>query len=229
MKKVSLSASILLSSLMAANATAGGTSAPFYVGGSYGASYYDNSAEQMDNLDICQSAGSHNQTCTSDDGDQVGHIYGGIQISEGLGVEVGYADIGETANYHYSDPIRVKQQTTGVTLSGVAKQRLSKSSPVSAYGKAGVVRWSTETSVASDNPAVHGLKISEEGYSPILGAGLQYDMNNNVSLRAGWERYYGVGEKSEILEYDADGTAAKINTLETDVDVISAGVNFSFL
>jgi hypothetical protein len=54
-------------------------------------------------------------------------------------------------------------------------------------------------------------------------------MNNNVSLRAGWERYYDVGEKSEILEYNADGTAAKVNTLETDVDVISAGVNFSFL
>lgn len=228
MKKIFLSSS-LLACLVSNTVLAGGTSAPFYVGGSYGVSSYDNSAEQMDNLDICQSAGAHNQTCTSEDGDQAGHIYGGIQISESLGIEAGYVDLSETANYHYSDPIMIKQQTTGITLSGVAKQRLSKSSPVSAYGKAGVVRWSTETTVNSDNPAIHGLKISEDGYSPILGAGLQYDMNNNVSLRAGWERYYGVGEKSEILEYDADGTAAKVNTLETDVDVISAGVNFSFL
>ncbi|MFZ1344551.1 outer membrane beta-barrel protein [Thiothrix eikelboomii] len=229
MKKVSQSASILLGSLIAANALAGGTSAPVYVGGSYGVSYYDNSAEQMDNLDICKSAAAHNQTCSSEEGDQVGHLYGGLQISEGLGVELGYVNMGDTANYHYSDPIKIQQQTTAVTLSGVAKQRLSKSSPVSAYGKAGVVRWSTETRVASDNPAIHGLAITEEGYSPMLGAGLQYDMNNNVSLRAGWERYYDVGEKNEILEYDADGSAAKINTLETDVDVISAGVNFSFL
>ncbi|MFM2319195.1 MAG: hypothetical protein RLZZ215_1816 [Pseudomonadota bacterium] len=229
MKKLSLLTSILLGSLMAANAFAGGTSAPFYVGGSYGVSSYDNSAEQMDNLDICKSAATHNQTCTRDDGDQVAHIYGGVQISEGLGVELGHVNLGETANYQYSDPIKIQQQTTGITVSGVAKQRLSKSSPVSAYGKAGVVRWSTETQVKSDNPAIHGLKITEDGYSPILGAGLQYDMNNNVSLRAGWERYYDVGEKSEILEYNADGTAAKVNTLETDVDVISAGVNFSFL
>ncbi|MFZ1387199.1 MAG: outer membrane beta-barrel protein [Thiolinea sp.] len=228
MKNLYLSA-VLLSYLIASNALAGGTSAPFYVGGSYGVSSYDNSKEQMDNRDICKQAKSQGQTCTSGDSDHVGHIYGGLQISDGLGVELGYADIGETANYHYSDPIMIKQQTTAITVSGVAKQRLSKSSPVSAYGKAGVVRWSTETTVASDNPALHGLKVSEDGYSPMLGAGLQYDMNNNISLRAGWERYYDVGEKSEILEYDADGTAAKVNTLETDVDVISAGVNFSFL
>lgn len=228
MKNLYLSA-VLLSYLVASNALAGGTSAPFYVGGSYGVSSYDNSKEQMDNRDICKQAKAQGQNCTSEDSDHVGHIYGGLQISDGLGIEVGYADMGETANYHYSDPIMIKQQTTAITVSGVAKQRLSKSSPVSAYGKAGVVRWSTETTVASDNPALHGLKVSEDGYSPMLGAGLQYDMNNNISLRAGWERYYDVGEKSEILEYDADGTAAKVNTLETDVDVISAGVNFSFL
>lgn len=208
---------------------AGGTSAPVYVGGSVGVSSYDNSSDQMDNLDVCKSATSRNQTCTSDDNDQAGHIYGGLHISDGLSVEAGYVDLGDTASYHYSDPIAVKQKTTGVTLTGVAKQRLSKSSPISAYGKAGVVRWSSEITVSSDNPALHGLKVSEDGYSPVLGAGLQYDLNNNFSLRAGWERYYDVGEGGEILEYNADGSAAKANTLKTDVDVISAGVNFSFL
>lgn len=227
--KILYASAVLVSYLIASNALAGGTSAPFYVGGSYGVSSYDNANEQMDNLDICKQAGAHSQTCTSSDSDNVGHIYGGLQISEGLGVEVGYADIGETANYQYSDPIIINQQTTAITVSGVAKQRLSKSSPVSAYGKAGVVRWSTETTVASDNPALNGLKISEDGYSPMLGAGLQYDMNNNISVRAGWERYYNVGENSEVLEYNAAGSSAKVNTLETDVDVISAGVNFSFL
>jgi len=73
---------------------------------------------------------------------------------------------------------------------------------------------------------LHGLKVSEDGYSPVLGAGVQYDINNNFSLRAGWDRYYDVGESSEVLEYNADGSAATVNTLETDVDVISAGVNF---
>lgn len=215
--------------LLSTTAFAGGTSAPFYVGGSFGVSSYDNSSDQMDNLDVCKNAKLHNQKCTSDDNDNAGHIYGGLQISEGLGVEAGYVNMGDTASYHYSDPIAIKQQTTGITLSGIAKQRLSKSSPISAYGKAGVVRWSSETTVASDNPALHGLKITDDGYSPVLGAGVQYDMNNNISLRAGWERYYDVGEGSEILEYNTDGSAAKVNTLETDVDVISAGVNFSFL
>lgn len=228
MKHLFLS-TFLLSCAFASNVFAGGTSAPFYMGGTYGASSYDNSSEQMDNAGICKGASSHNQTCNSDDGDKAGHLYGGIQISEGLGVEAGYIDMGDTANYHYSDPIAVRQQTTGITVSGVAKQRLGKSSPIFAYGKAGVVRWSTETTIASDNPAINGLKTTQDGYSPILGAGVQYDLNNNVSLRAGWDRYYDVGEKNEILDYNSDGTAAQVNTLETDVDVISAGVNFSFL
>jgi opacity protein-like surface antigen len=228
MKHLSLSSLIALC-LASTSVFAGGTSAPFYVGGTYGASSYDNSSSQMDNSGVCKNAKAHNQTCKSDDGDKAGHIYGGLQISEGLGVEAGYIDLGDTANYHYSDPIAIRQQTTGITLTGVAKERLSKSSPVSAYGKAGVVRWTSETTVASDNPAINGAKTTQDGYSAILGAGVQYDMNNNVSVRAGWDRYYGVGEKSTILEYNAEGTAAKLNTLETDVDVISAGVNFSFL
>lgn len=228
MHKTYLLASLSLC-LLSSAAIAGGTSAPFYVGGSFGVSSHDNTSDQMDNLDVCKTATAHNQTCMSDDNDHTGHIYGGLQISEGLGVETGYVNLGNTASYHYSDPIAIQQKTTGVTLTGIAKQRLSKSSPISAYGKAGVVRWSSETTVSSDNPALHGLKVSEDGYSPVLGAGLQYDMNNNFSLRVGWERYYDVGEGSEILEYNADGSAAKVNTLETDVDVISAGVNFSFL
>ncbi|HPY40619.1 MAG TPA: outer membrane beta-barrel protein [Thiolinea sp.] len=228
MKNLYLSA-VLFSYVIASNAVAGGTSAPFYVGGTYGVSSYDNSSDQMDNLDVCKNAGAHNQRCTSDDSGHVGHIYGGLHISEGLAVEAGYINMGDTANYHYSDPISIKQKTTGITVSGIAKQRLSKTSPVSAYGKAGVVRWSSEATVSSDNAGLHGLKVSQDGYSPILGAGVQYDMNNNLSVRAGWDRYYGVGEKSELLEYNADGTAAKVNTLETDVDVISAGINFSFL
>lgn len=228
MKKTYLFTTLSLC-LLSSAVFAGGTGAPFYVGGSFGVSSYDNSSDQMDNLDVCKNAKLHNQKCTSDDNDNAGHIYGGLQISEGLGVETGYVNLGDTASYHYSDPIAVKQKTTGITLSGIAKQRLSKASPISAYGKAGVVRWSSETSVTSDNTALHGLKVSEDGYSPVLGAGLQYDMNNNLSLRAGWERYYDVGEGSEIIEYNADGSAAKVNTLETDVDVISAGVNFSFL
>jgi len=96
--------------LFASASFAGGTSAPFYVGGSFGVSSYDNSSHQMDNLDICKSASSHNQTCTSDDNDHAGHIYGGLQIGDSLSLETGYVNLGNTANYHYSDPIAINQR-----------------------------------------------------------------------------------------------------------------------
>ncbi len=218
----------LLACLLTSSVSAGGVS-PFYLGAGIGASNSDNSSEQFDNQGVCTSAGNANQTCTRDEHDNGGHIYGGFQLSESIAVEAGYVNMGNTADYHYSDPITVQQKTDGFTLTGVVKQRISQTSPISVYGKAGVVRWSSEATVKSDNPAVNSATVKQHGIDPTVGVGVEYDVNQNMSVRAGWDRYYNVGEKDTLLQFNDSTTAAEVNTLKTNVDVISAGIQYDFL
>lgn len=218
----------LFACLLAGQAVAGGA-APFYLGGTIGRTSVDTNSNQMDNHGVCTKAGTINQTCTIEDSGTSAHIYGGMQITDSIAIEGGYVSLGDSASYHYSDPIEVRQQTTGITLSGVARHRISQTSPIAVYGKAGVVRWSSEAEVTSNNPAVNSQTIKQSGYSPVIGAGVQYEMNENMTLRAGWDRYYNVGEKETLLHFNETGTAADLNTLDTDVDVISAGINYNFL
>ncbi len=229
MKNYYLTAS-LVTCLLAGNAYAGG-SAPFYLGGTYGSTSTDNNAGQMDDYNICTGAGSINETCTVGNDDNAYHIYGGVNISGGLGVEVGYVDLGTTANYHYSDPINLQQETTGVTVTGIARHRLGKTSPLIVYGKAGAVRWSSEVKGTIANlagTAMQDKRVKQTGVSPTFGAGVEYQINSNMSLRAGWDRYMDIGEKKTLIRAIPAEKRFDLNTLETDVDVYSAGVNFSF-
>ena len=64
----------------------------------------------------------------------------------------------------------------------------------------------------------------------MAGVGLEYELNHNMSVKAGWDRYYGVGDGEALLNIDQHNKGSYgIDTLETDVDVYSAGINFSFL
>ncbi len=221
MKKFNLATLVCLS-LLSTHAFAGGA-APFYLGATIGKSKVNNNVNQMDDHGLCASADGTKEVCNIGDGDTAGHIYGGIQLSDSIAVEAGYAVLGTTADYYYSDPVDVKQETSGFTLAGVARHRLSKSSPVLIYGKAGVFRWTSEVESTIDYPG----KTKASGVSPMAGVGVEYELNPNMSLKAGWDRYFEVGEGEHLLEIE-DSDDYRINTLATDVDVYSAGLNFSF-
>lgn len=223
MKKFHLTTAVLVG-MFATNAFAGGAS-PFYLGATIGQSNVDNDVYQMDNANLCASADANKEVCDIGDGGTAGHIYGGIQLSDSVAIEVGYADLGTTASYYYSDPVDVHQETTGYTLAGVVRHRLGKASPMHVYGKAGVFRWTSETQSNLDYPGT----AKASGTSPMAGIGLEYEVNHNMSLKAGWDRYFDVGESGTLLEIDRHNGTHDINTLETDVDVYSAGINFSFL
>lgn len=205
MKKFNLAASVIVG-LIATNAFAGGA-APFYLGATVGQSSTDDIG----------------------DGSTTGHIYGGIQLSDSIAIEAGYTDLGSTAEYYYSDSAGVQQETSGYTVAGVMRHRLGKSSPMHVYGKAGLFRWTTEA---------EGYAGSAEasGTSPMAGVGVEYELSHNISLKAGWDRYFEVGDDSTLLGVDPHSITKNannsgthhVNTLATDVDVYSAGVNFSF-
>ncbi len=221
MKKFNLAALVYLN-LFATSALAGGA-APFYLGATIGQSNTDNDVYQMDNKHLCASAAATEETCSIGDGGTAGHIYGGIQISDNIAIEAGYANLGATAEYYYTDPVDIQQETSGYTLAGVVRHRLGKSSPMHVYGKAGVFRWTTETESTQD----YAGTAKDSGTSPMAGIGLEYEVNHNMSIKAGWDRYFEVGESDTLLEVDQYGYH-HVNTLSTDVDVYSAGVNFSF-
>ena len=117
----------------------------------------------------------------------------------------------------------MQQDTSGYTLAAVLRQRLGKESPMHVYGKAGVLRWTTETESTLDYPGT----AKDSGTSPMAGIGLEYELSHNMSIKAGWDRYFDVGESDTMLQIDQYDY--NVNTLETDVDVYSAGVNFSFI
>lgn len=225
-----LTASIL-ACILSSTVQAGG-SGSVYLGGTYGATYTDNDKGQMDNGNICSGAGVKDQEdCFVKNDDSAYHIYGGFNVTHGLAVEAGYVDLGTTAHYEYTDPIAIEQETKGITVTGVARHRLGQTSPVVVYGKAGAVRWSSEASgVISDNDGTsRGTRVvKQNGISPTVGAGVEYEVNNNVSLRAGWDRYYNVGEEDTLLDVNQADRKVDLNTLDTDVDVLSAGVNYYF-
>lgn len=246
MKKISIVAS-LLGVMVWQAAHAGGVS-PFYVGAGYGIT--NNNTEEGDLLADCRPdlLAKHNNkhkisdTCSKDDKDKAWNIYGGVNISQNFGIEVGYTDLGNTADLYYSDPISAVQETNAISLAAVGRVPLGKNSRASVYGKAGVARWKSETTVSghfgtAQNPDRNGnhvnygsgTKVSATGTSPVVGVGLEYDVSSNAALRVGWDRYYDVGEESEIVGIKEDViTRAQPKTLKTDVDVISAGMNYSF-
>lgn len=231
MKNYNLAAAILLG-MFSSSAFAGGP-APFYLGGSVGQVEVDNEPGGFDNAGICENAGKVSAECHIGDGGSAGHIYGGFQLNDTYAIEVGYADLGTTASYNYANPAVISQETKTLTAAAVGRYRLGKSSRMLAYGKAGLHAWQTEAKV--DPVADHDYRIptgstKDEGIDPLIGAGMEYELNHNISIRLGWDRYFGTGDSNVLVDFDDyDKEVGDLNTLDTDVDVYSAGINFSFL
>lgn len=229
MKKHNLTV-VIFAGVFSSTAFAGGP-APFYLGGSVGQAEVDNDLTGFDNNNICEGAAKNYEECRIGDGGSAGHIYGGMQLNDTFAVEVGYADLGDTASYHYTDPATITQETKGITVAAVARHRLGKSSRMLAYGKAGLFAWKSEVNSESDNYLIPHGSTDDSGVDPVIGAGLEYELGHNVSLRAGWDRYYNVGNNDVLVDFGDynEHEIGQLNTLETDVDVYSAGINFSFL
>ncbi|WP_418320241.1 outer membrane beta-barrel protein [Piscinibacter sakaiensis] len=119
-------------------------------------------------------------------------IYGGYQLTPNFALETGYADLGSFKS-------RAGQlEADAVYLDAVGKLPLTNS--VSAIGRVGVVNGKTD-----------GLGGAGRGTNPKVGAGLEYAIDSNLSLRGEWERYR------------LDTNNGKANT-----DMYSMGVRYAF-
>ena len=89
----------------------------------------------------------------------------------------------------------------------------------SLYGKAGIYHWDSDARVGSSGSY---QKADSSGTDPVLGLGVEYKMGHQWTARLGWDRYYNVGDKHDLLN------SAGVHTLKTDVDVYTLGLHYDF-
>ncbi len=119
-------------------------------------------------------------------------IFGGYQITPNLGVETGYVDLGKF------DSAAGSLKGDGVYLDAVGRLPLVGS--LSAIGRVGVFNGKTD-----------GFGGGGRDTNAKVGAGLEYAIDSNLSVRGEWERYR------------FDTRSGKANT-----DLYSVGVKYAF-
>lgn len=120
-------------------------------------------------------------------------LYGGYAFNPNLSLEAGYADLGKFR----SAAGEVKANALFADVVGT----LPLSNGFSALARAGVISGKLDSSLAGSDRGT-GIKV---------GAGLQYDFDQNIGLRGEWERYR------------IDALGSKSNT-----DLYSIGLNYKF-
>ena len=141
--------------------------------------------------------GSDSPVAPTDRSDTSYKLYGGYGFTPNLGIELGYADLGRFGTANGS----LKARAVFADAVGT----LPLASQWSAIGRVGVfnARLRNEDSINGDT--------RDSGTNVKVGAGLQYDLSKDVSLRGEWEHY-------------------KLNTSggKPNIDSYSLGVNYHF-
>lgn len=139
-----------------------------------------------------------------DNSDKSWKAFAGIRMNENIVVEGSYVNFG-TQQGQDTAGNTVSQDTTAFTVAGVAGFPMNGA--IEIFGKAGAARWSNEQTNSIG-------KSDSKGTDMFIGAGANYDLGDNMGLRAEWERFKDVGTTS---------------TQQGDIDLLSIGVTFSSL
>ncbi|TXH70508.1 MAG: hypothetical protein E6Q83_06450 [Thiothrix sp.] len=161
------------------------------------------------------SLGLSNQGAFDDGLTAGGKIYGGMKVNRMLGAEVGYMRLGEAEGEGKDSPGgRLKADLTSDmdAVYAAAVGYLPVAQHLDLIGKAGVARWSQDSSKEVKDIAEKST-ASDEGISPLIGVGAEYRVGPNMHIRGEWEHAFGAGTE------DTD--------FETGIDLMSVGVTFS--
>ena len=134
-------------------------------------------------------------------------LFGGYQFHRNLAVELGLFGMGEWSARGPGGV--VEMSSVGVEALGVGLMPLGDQFFL--YGKAGIYRATTEARVNTIT-LVGTFDESNAGFT--AGFGARFDFARNFGVRLEWQRYFDVGSN------DLFG--------ETDVDVLSVGVQLRF-
>ena len=134
-----------------------------------------------------------------------GKLFAGYEINQNWGAEIGYTDFRKSDASYTFNGVNGRAESDGHSTYLAAKYSVPVNEQFSAYGKLGAAY--NKTTMSSTTP---GLNY-DDGRATAYGAlGVQYKLNQNVSLVAEYERY---GEKRDF--------GAKPN-------VVTVGARYSF-
>ena len=158
-----------------------------YIGGSIGTSSADNFCSTLTNCDA--------------DG-KSWKLYSGIRIDDNTLFEMGYANLGEQQGKDANGS--VSQKATAVTATGLLTHSMNPQLEI--FGKAGLAHWSSTSTNSSGS-------TKSKGNDLLIGAGANYDLGDDIGVRAEWERFKDIGDSAN----------------KGNVDLLSVGVTFSSL
>ena len=142
---------------------------------------------------------------TVDDKDTGWKIYGGYQINQTWGAELGYYRLGKlslTGNI-LGTPVTGNVEVNGLNFSGVGTLPINKN--FSAFGKLGFFSSRAKASVSAGTLSA---AATDNSTNISYGLGVGYTLNQSLGLQAEWERVDGKGSDN--------------------VDLLSAGVSYKF-
>lgn len=146
-------------------------------------------------VDVCDDLVAVGAT-SCDDTDSGLKLYAGNEISRNLGVELGWVDLGKVTASGPGGSAKVEVDGFQIAALGI----LPVNPRFSVFGKVGLYLWDVSATGS-------GGSLSDDGSDIMFGLGLNWNLTQNLDLRAEWE------------QFDIDGD---------DVSLISAGVRLRF-
>lgn len=175
----------------------------WYVGGALGGSQQHLGGGQIDNA-------LSNQGLTSsssiDKSDTSLRLFGGYQFNRNFALEGGYVNLGKfnyssTVSAPAADTVNGHLSVHGADLAAVGMLPLGEQFGL--FGKAGAFYAQTKLSESSGGAVAVGDQ-SHNSTSPLLGAGLNYDITKKVAVRGEVDRYFRVGDSGSTGRGDID-------------------------
>lgn len=154
--------------------------AAWYVGGSYGGSYYE---------DLCDSvSGTAGAAC--DDADYGYKIFGGSRVTPNLAFEASYMDMGDATA---SNTVNIRTLgVTGLNFSVLGIWPASKSFEL--FGKAGLMFWEAESVLTTAPGGSSTVTVNDSDIN--FGFGANFNVNETFALRAEFERFHNISYES---------------------------------
>jgi OOP family OmpA-OmpF porin len=164
-------------------------------------------------------------TTVDDKGDGL-KIYGGWQASRYFALEAGYTDFGRASTYSTllaptsRDTASVEWSGYGLDFSLLGQWWIGE--VFSLYGRGGLSAWEMKRKIVEDGSSGYFARTSKgNGVSALAGAGFAVRFMQQGTLRAEFQRYFGVDGGT----YQVGGRG---NDMKTDIDVVSVSAHYHF-
>ena len=172
-----------------------------------------------------------------------GRIFAGVNVRPWLALELDYARVGTVSTFYAATSVHgagfgFAEHSTDAKLDALGLAAVARAplwGPLSLHGRAGVARTRLRFDARAcsygygpEGPSLTGCfdrAIPDSTQTAaVAGLGLAWELSERVALRAGWDRYFGVGRTFEPpIGLEGNDARGKF-----DVDLISVGASYRF-